>query len=294
MSSISSSLFYQYKVLANAKGDLKRMLTARDHGDPKGMLPPEGLKKRHHIRADETAGRPVYYIDFERAEEKPCILYFHGGAFLTGLTKKHWRFVKKLLFTTGCPVVVPDYPLIPEHTHKRILSFCTETYLELISKCPKGVVMIGDSAGANLAMTVTGQAIQRGAVPPGQLLLLSPYLDLSGDNPIKNVLAHRDPVLELCDCREAALLYAGSRPLRDPLISPIFGSVKDFPRITIWSGDNDILYADSLLLKEALKKAHTPYRLYTYPNMVHNWMFERIPEGRKALRQIVMTVREYL
>ncbi|MCI8465274.1 MAG: alpha/beta hydrolase [Lachnospiraceae bacterium] len=294
MPSIISSLSYQYKVFTNAKTDLKKQLSARNHGVAKDMVPPSILEKRYSVEASAKNGRPVYYLDFEQASEKPCILYFHGGAFLTGLSKKHWRFVRRLLFGTGCPVVVPDYPLIPEYTHRAILSFCMEIYLELLSKSPHGVILIGDSAGANLAMAVAQQAVQRDIPIPNRLLLLSPCLDLSGDNPIKNVLAYRDPVLEPDSCREVALLYAGSRSLSDPLISPVFGSMKGLPKVTVWTGDNDILYADSLLLKEALRKAHTPYHIYTYPDMVHDWMFERIPEGRKALRQIVMTIREYL
>lgn len=294
MPSIISALSYQYKIVTHAKSNLKKQLTARNYAVPKDMMPPKALEKRHQIQTDSRSGRPVFYIDFEKAAEKPCVLYFHGGIFLTGPTEKHWRFVRKLLFAAGCPVVVPDYPLIPKHTHKRILSFCMELYLELTQKCPHGVILVGDSAGANLAMAVTQLAIQKGIAAPSQLLFLSPYLDLSRENPIKNVLAHRDPVLDPDSCREAALLYAGSRPLSDPLISPIFGSLEGFPKITVWTGDNDILYADSLLLKETLKKARVPYHIYTYPDMIHSWMFERTPEGRKALRQIIMTVRKYL
>lgn len=294
MPSIISSLSYQYKRLNHAKDDLKKCLISKKHGASKDMLPPKALKNHHQVQVSAKSGRPVYYVDFEKAEEKPCIFYFHGGSFLTGLSKKHWRFVKRLLFGTGCPVVIPDYPLIPEYTHKRILSFCMEVYLELTETCPHGVILIGDCAGANLAMASAKSAVQKKSRIPNQLLLLSPYLDLSGNNPIKNVLAHRDPLLEPESCQEAALLYAGSHSLTDPLVSPVFGSMKGLPKVTVWTGDSDILYADTLLLKEALKKSHTPYHIYTYPNMVHDWMFERIPEGRKALRQIVMTIREYL
>ncbi len=294
MPGIISSLSYQYKVLTRAKNDLSRRLAARNHGNPRDMVPPKYLERHHQVQAAVQSGRPVYYLDFEKAEEKPCILYLHGGAFLTGVSEKHWRFARRLLFGTGCPMVIPDYPLIPEHTHKRILSFCMELYLDLAAKCPHGIILAGDGAGANLALSAARQAVRKGAPLPGQLLLLSPYLDLSGNNPIRNVLAHRDPVLEPSGCREAALLYAGSRPLSSPLVSPVFGSMAGLPRVTVWTGDNDILYADTLLLKEALRRAHTPYHIYTYPDMVHGWMFERIPEGRKALRQIILTIRDYL
>ena len=294
MPSIISSLSYQYKMQTNTRRGLKKQLSTHTHGSLKDMTPPKSIERRYHVQADSLYGRPVYYMDFKNTEDKPCILYFHGGTFLTGLKKKHWRFIKTLLFGTGCPVVIPDYPLIPEHTHKKILAFCEETYLSLIPKCPQGIVVIGDGAGANLAMATVQQVLQEGLPTPRQLLLLSPCLDLTGANPIKNVLAHRDPVLEPDSQREAALLYAGSLHLNDPLISPVFGSMKGLPKVSVWTGDNDILYADSLLLKEALQKAHTPYHIYTYPHMIHNWMFDRIPEGRTALRQIVMTLREYL
>ena len=71
-------------------------------------------------------------------------------------------------------------------------------------------------------MITAQQAVQRKLPLPHRLLLLSPLLDATKNNPVKNVLAPRDPVLEPEGCQEAALLYAGSEPLDSPLVSPDF------------------------------------------------------------------------
>ena len=292
MPSIISTISYQYKKRTNARNDLKKQLSSLSHGSLHQMTPPEIMKRKHRIQADACFGRPVYYMNFEKAGELPCVLYLHGGAFLTGLQKKHWRFISSVLSGSGYPMAVADYPLIPENTHRQILAFCLETYKTLLSRCPHGIILMGDSAGANLCMVLAQQAERKGLAKPNKLLLLSPFLDATGSNSIKTVLTPRDPVLETDSIREAALLYAGSRSLEDPLISPVFGSMEVLPEVIIWTGDNDILYADALLLKERLKEARAPYHMYTYPCMVHDWMLDLLPESRTALRQIIRTIQE--
>ena len=294
MPSIISALSYQHKYRTNAREDLKKRLANADHGDPRFMTPPDLFKKKYTVEAAPLMGRAVYYFNFEKAASQPCVLYFHGGAFLTGLTKKHWRLTDSILKETGCPVIVPDYPLIPEHTHKRILEFCMELYRFLSESCPHGLILMGDSAGANLAMVVSQQAAAKGLPAPKKLLLLSPFLDAAGDNPVKNVLAQRDPVLEPSAGREAALLYAGSLPLSDPRISPVFGPMKGLPKVYVWTGDNDMLYADTLLLKQKLHKAHVPYHIYIYPGMIHDWMLENLPEAKTAVKQIILEIQKSL
>ncbi|QNM06456.1 alpha/beta hydrolase fold domain-containing protein [Qiania dongpingensis] len=294
MASIRSTLSYHYRMKTNAKSDLKKQLSYGNHGKLSEMIPPRTMKKNHHIQAESLSERPVYYMNFQSATDKPCVLYLHGGAFLTGLTKRHWKLLDSILWGTGCPIVVPDYPLIPEHTHKKITSYCMEVYSSLIPKCPRGIILMGDSAGGNLALVLAQQAVKLGLPLPKQILLLSPFLDATGSNPVKNVLAPRDPVLEPDGGREAALLYAGTTPLENPVISPIFGSMKGLPKITVWTGSNDMLYADALLLKEALHQAKVPYHIYTYPHMVHDWMLDCFPESRTAVRQIAMTITESL
>lgn len=290
MPSILSNLSYQYKLRTNAKDDLKTQLSRSNHGDPRYMTPPEAFRKKYTVEADSCLERPVYYLDFSRAADAPCVLYVHGGAFLTGLIKKHWKLCDSILRGTVCPVVVPDYPLIPEHTCRQTLQFCMTLYEALTSRCPHGVILMGDSAGANLALAVAQNAKKAGLPAPKKLLFLSPFLDATGNNPVKNVLSRRDPVLEPDGGREAALLYAGSLPLSDPRVSPLFGPMKDLPPVSIWTGDNDMLYADALQLRQKLHNAHVPYHLYTYPGMVHDWMLESLPEARKAVKQILTEI----
>ena len=290
MTSFKSMLSYQYRKKTHAKYDLKKQLSTLSHGKLSEMVPPESLAKKYSVQTYSKNGRPIYHIGGPESERRPRILYFHGGAFLTGLTKKHWGFAEALLGGTGCSMVIPDYPLVPEHTCRKISSFCMELYEAMLPHCPGGIILMGDSAGAALAMITAQQAVQRKLPLPHRLLLLSPLLDATKNNPVKNVLAPRDPVLEPEGCQEAALLYAGSEPLDSPLVSPIFGSMKGLPKVFAWTGTNDMLYADTLLLREALHQAKTPYHIYTYPDMVHDWMFDGFRESRHAIRQILQAV----
>lgn len=283
MASIQSLIYYQYKKTIHRKGKVR--------GNAREAVPPESLYKKHVTEARLVEGRPVYCIDFHKTGELPCILYVHGGSFSKGLRKKDWKLLSALLKSTGCPVAALDFPLIPEHSCKGILSWCMEALTALSPECPRGFLLMGDSAGASIAMAMAQQAKEKGLSLPSAILLLCPFLDATGNNPAKNVLAPRDPVLDQDKGRETALLYAGSLPLEDPRVSPVFGDMKGLPRVYAWTGDNDILYADALLLKEKLRDAHVPYHIYVYPGMTHNWMYECLPEARTALRQIISEVR---
>ena len=45
-----------------------------------------------------------------------ALIFLHGGAYLFPLVDGQWGIVEGLIDRTGLPVIIPDYPLAPEHT----------------------------------------------------------------------------------------------------------------------------------------------------------------------------------
>ena len=89
-------------------------------------------------------------------DDRPLVLYFHGGGWVIGSVDTHDPTCRKLADESGYTVVSVDYALAPEHPFPEGLQDCyaalewaSETASELNAE--GGTVVAGDSAGGNLA-----------------------------------------------------------------------------------------------------------------------------------------------
>ncbi|KAF4733771.1 hypothetical protein FOZ62_030403 [Perkinsus olseni] len=120
-----------------------------------------------------------------RDPASPVILYFHGGAFVlcTPGSVAYRPFITKCAYDSDSFVCALNYSRPPETGLKEIIEEGIISYSYLINSLeipPERVVIMGDSAGASLALSVLLQIRDRGRDPlPGGLVLLSPWADLS-------------------------------------------------------------------------------------------------------------------
>lgn len=88
---------------------------------------------------------------------KPCITYFHGGAFIGGSLKAVENYCKILSELAEAVVVNVDYRLAPEHPFPAGLYDCFDTVKWIYDNADKleinqeWITVAGDSAGGNLA-----------------------------------------------------------------------------------------------------------------------------------------------
>ena len=88
------------------------------------------------------------------------------------------------------------------------------------------IVIAGDSAGGNLALVTLLRARDARLPLPGGAVLLSPWTDLTGSGASMRTQCKRDPMLPAQRVDEAARLYAPTRQLIDPDVSPLFGDFR--------------------------------------------------------------------
>ncbi|EER03706.1 hypothetical protein Pmar_PMAR023003 [Perkinsus marinus ATCC 50983] len=114
----------------------------------------------------------------------PVILYFHGGAFVlcTPGSVAYRPFITKCAYDSQSFICALNYSRPPEIGLKDIIEEGIISYSYLINSLeipPERIVVMGDSAGANLAMSVLLQIKDRGRYPlPAGLALLSPWADM--------------------------------------------------------------------------------------------------------------------
>jgi len=255
--------------------------------------PPLDLGGRVDVTARTVAGSPVYEVRPHRIESRQRLLYLHGGAFVFQITSYHWKLVAELAERAGATVTVPIYPIAPEHGFHEIFGMVMEVYRDLLRETPaSNIVMVGDSAGGNMAVVLTMMAAQSGLPSPGRHVLISPGLDMSLSNPEVFEAAKVDPWLAIPGGLEAIRLYAAGFDRSDWRISPVYGDLSVLPKTLLLTGTRDILHPDSLVFAERARAAGVDVELFVEPGMIHVWPLIAIPEARTARDRIVAFVGE--
>lgn len=192
------------------------------------------------------------------AYEKYVILYCHGGGYSTGSRLYARTLTTKLAETTSMDVLAFDYRLAPEHPYPAACEDAMKAwdYLMLLGYGARDVIVAGDSAGGNLALSLVLKLKEEQRLLPRGLVLLSPWTDLTASGKTHTTRALVDPVLDADYLRKMTENYAAGRELTDPLISPLFGDFEGFPPTYIQVGDNEMLLSDSTMLHKKLVAAN--------------------------------------
>ena len=88
----------------------------------------------------------------------PCIIYYHGGAFMRRAAPHHYRNAKSYALNCDCAVAFVDFCLAPKNRSTRIEGQCLAAYEYLIeneSACRldgRRFMIAGDSSGGFLAL----------------------------------------------------------------------------------------------------------------------------------------------
>ena len=210
--------------------------------------PPASLFKRFAVTVHEMTGQPIYTVRPRDGPVRGQLLYLHGGGYVNPPSFLHWRFVARLVKTLGVACTVPRYPLAPEQTCDVGIPFAGEVYRQIASEHgTQNLLVMGDSAGGGLALAMLQQA---GTAPAG-LILNAPWLDASVSDASQVEIEHGDWLLNSFTLRTWGQWWAGSRDLRDPLVSPLFGDLKALPPTLLFAGSADILVADARRLAAA-------------------------------------------
>ena len=113
-------------------------------------------------------------------DDRPLLLYFHGGGWVVGSLETHDDTCRKLAVETGYPVVSVDYGLSPEHPFPEDLRDCyaarewAADAAPDLDADPGTLVVAGDSAGGNLAAGLTLLARDHGGPEIAHQLLVYP------------------------------------------------------------------------------------------------------------------------
>lgn len=259
---------------------------------PASHLPPRSLGRVAEVSRTFVGAWPVYEVSPLGAEPSARVLYVHGGGYINELVRAHWSLIRTLVTQAQARVVVPAYILAPRGTADRTVPVAADLLSGLIaSGGAGGTVLLGDSAGAGLALAAAQRLRERNGAQPSRIVLISPWLDVSMSHPDQAAIEAGDPMLARPGLREAGRLYAGNLAADDPRVSPLHGSFAGLAPMTVFTGTRDVLTTDSRGLLDRARRAGVEVEYIEEPGLPHDYPLMPLPEGRAARDRIVELVR---
>lgn len=239
-----------------------------------------------HYRELNIAGLYAEWVSVNRAHmKKYVILHCHGGGYSTGSSLYARTLTSKLAESTSMDVLCFDYRLAPEHPYPAATEDAMKVwdYLMLLGYGARDIILTGDSAGGNLALSLVLKLKEQGRLLPRGIVLMSPWTDLTSSGKSFETKAEVDPVLDRDYIDRMVAAYAPDMDLKQPLISPLFGDFEGFPPVYIQAGENEILLSDSLRLHQALVDANVSVKMDTYKGMWHVFQMSPVKAAREAM-----------
>lgn len=181
-------------------------------------------------------------------DHKGTILYFHGGGWANGDVDFYTDSCMRTALKLERRVISVDYRRSPESKFPQAPEDCYEVARQLFAGTlipdadPEHIVLMGDSAGGNLAAVVSLMARDRGDFTPRTQVLLYPltYNDHSVNTIFPSVMENgEDYLLTREDIEGYIDLYLnGPEDYANPYFAPLLApSLADQPRTLIISAE---------------------------------------------------------
>lgn len=219
--------------------------------------------------------------------KKYVILYCHGGGYSTGSSLYARTLTTKLAESTSMDVLCFDYRLAPENPYPAACEDAMKAwdYLMLLGYGARDVIVAGDSAGGNLALSLVLKLKEQERLLPRGLVLFSPWSDLTSSGKTHITRAEVDPVLNAEYLERMIKNYVKEEALDNPLISPLFGDFTGFPPVYIQVGDNEILLSDATRLHKKMIQANVSAKIDVFKGMWHVFQMSPFKNAYDAMEK---------
>ena len=251
-------------------------------------------KKPKDVVIDETEinGMPAERLT-KTGNSKGWVFYIHGGGFTTGSAKERRSLTQYLTDKCGYNCFAINYRLSPENQWPVQVEDCIEAYrqyLDLGYK-PEDTILMGESAGGTLVFSLSLKLKELGLPQPKAIVAFSPATDNYTDLPSHTANIRTDTMLRDTVAKGLAEpLFGGHvdpEVLKDPILSPINGDFTGLPPVFLSASDTEVLYDDSVIMYEKLKREGHRVELDIQHGVCHAFqMMPFMPEARTSIRKM--------
>ena len=266
--------------------------------------------RRGFERTDYNAdGVPIEFYKPKGAQPKKVVLVVHGGGFIMGLINVYRNLHKAYSdAANGAAVAVVDYRTAPQFTYPAAHDDVYSAYEFLLGLgyAAGDIVLVGDSAGGNLVLSLLLKLKDAGQALPAAAAVISPWTDLNAsgasyrENYNKDVVFGRKKGV-FCEEKFANFLncgifsYAADADRNDPYLSPVYGAYGGMPPILITVGEHEMILDDSLTVAQKIEQAGSSVKLIVGSGMFHNYplRYKLSPIAKSAFNEILNFLTEH-
>lgn len=240
-----------------------------------------GRSGDRHVRLYSPMGRTP----------RGCVVNLHGGGWVLGdLDGNDWT-CSTVTAQTGAQVVSVDYRLAPTHRFPAGVHDCLDglRWAADLPSASAGLVVMGDSAGGNLAAVLALASRDAGAPAIALQVLIYPSTDLTKQSPSLVTNAHA-PFLTRAAVDAFTDHYLGpDGDPHDPLASPLLATDHSgLPPALIITAEHDPIRDDGRRYATALRTDGVPVRHTDYVDVPHGFLSVPglVPAAKQALAEI--------
>ncbi len=216
------------------------------------------------------------------------VIYHHGGGFALGSPEVALPITERLAGFAS--LVSIDYRLAPEHAYPAAFDDALAVLEEVRAMAvDRPLVLAGDSAGANLALSVALSCVGDDGPGIAGLVLLSPHLDQGPHDSPPSADRVDDPRSDVDDIAAQWLrsAYCGTVDPADPRVSPLRAEPTGLPPTLVQVGTVDAALANAVRFARSARSSDVEVTLDVWDGLWHAWHYHRdLPEADRALAEV--------
>jgi acetyl esterase/lipase len=254
-----------------------------------GRVALEGIASR----PSNLGGVPAVTLEPLVGEAERTVVYYHGGGYVSGSPPdRYLPLAGAVALAARARVHAVDYRLAPETRFPGAFEDCLAAFRWTIRNSgadPQTVAVLGDSAGGNLAVSVTVAARDEGLPLPSCVAVISPFADLTLSGASMELRKLSDPYVTRELLQSMATEYLGGADPADPRCSAVFADLHDLPPVLIQVGEDEILFDDAVRIRDAATAAGVGTTFQPWPHGIHVWpvyISSGLPESALAVEEL--------
>lgn len=257
----------------------------------------EDIKTKDYTFLKLTPNFNKKYYKNTIPQDNLCVFYIHGGGFCTGFPEQGIYLLKRLIKEFGCDCICARYPLSPENIYPSAINTIEKIYNKISLNYNK-IIIVGESAGANLSVSLMLKLREKRKNFPVCLILLSGFFDLTRKIYIHKSNENKDPSLfdQQLKYMAQAYLHGDKIPqrtnisrLKSPAVSPVFARLNNFPPCFFSVCKDEILYDDTIKMVENCKRDKVVFQLHQAKECFHAYAIlgDFFPESSRTTKKII-------
>jgi monoterpene epsilon-lactone hydrolase len=234
------------------------------------------------------------------SDDSAVLLHNHMGGTVVASMHSDRKAAAHIAKAAGVPALVLNYRRSPEHKFPAQIEDVDDAYRWLLEQGyrAQNIASVGHSIGGNFAISLALRLRDSGAAPPGAILSISPWVDMTIANPTIDSNADADKLLSrpLLELFRSLWLDDTGVGWNDARINLLAAELSGLPPTAIYYGEDELLAGEAAQLAQRSQAAGNDVFSRSVPAGQHSFIVAagRVPEVDQAITEMGRWLRSKL